>query len=80
MDLNAYRTRAERGEVQLGTCAFERLDEIAAVPGIDALTIDPTDLAQDLAGLGGPTQKQVLDQYHGVWWTPRASTARRWRC
>ena len=43
--------------------AFDRLDEIAAVPGIDALTIGPTDLAQDLGVLGGPTQKQVLDQY-----------------
>jgi 2-keto-3-deoxy-L-rhamnonate aldolase RhmA len=43
--------------------AFERLDEIAVVPGIDALTIGPTDLAQDLGVLGGPTQKQVLDQY-----------------
>jgi 2-keto-3-deoxy-L-rhamnonate aldolase RhmA len=43
--------------------AFERLDEIAAVPGIDALTIGPTDLAQDLGVLGGPTQKQALDQY-----------------
>src|SRR5687767_7635991 len=43
--------------------AFERLDEIAAVPGIDALTIGPTDLAQDLGVLGGSTQKQVLDQY-----------------
>src|SRR2546429_200977 len=27
--------------------AFERLDEIAAAPGIDALTIGPTDLAQN---------------------------------
>ena len=43
--------------------AFERLDEIASVPGIDALTIGPTDLAQDLGVLGAPTQRQVLDQY-----------------
>jgi 2-keto-3-deoxy-L-rhamnonate aldolase RhmA len=43
--------------------AFDRLDEIAAVPGIDALTIGPTDLAQDLGVLGAPNQKQVLDQY-----------------
>ena len=41
--------------------AFERLDDIAAVPGIDALTIGPTDLAQDLGVLGAPTQRQVLD-------------------
>jgi 2-keto-3-deoxy-L-rhamnonate aldolase RhmA len=43
--------------------AFDRLDEIASVPGIDALTIGPTDLAQDLAVLGTPSQRQVLDQY-----------------
>lgn len=43
--------------------AFERLDEIASVPGIDALTIGPTDLAQDLGVLGKPTQRQVLDEY-----------------
>lgn len=43
--------------------AFERLDEIASVPGIDALTIGPTDLAQDLGVLGTPAQRQVLDDY-----------------
>jgi 2-keto-3-deoxy-L-rhamnonate aldolase RhmA len=43
--------------------AFERLDEIASVPGIDALTIGPTDLAQDLGVLGAPSQRQLLDQY-----------------
>ena len=43
--------------------AFERLDEIAAVPGIDALTIGPTDLAQNLGVLGTPAQKPVLDEH-----------------
>src|SRR5947209_2883724 len=43
--------------------AFTRLDEIAAVPGIDALTIGPTDLAQDLGVLGTPGQRQVLDEH-----------------
>src|SRR6266704_2065140 len=43
--------------------AFERVDEIASVPGIDALTIGPTDLAQDLGVLGTPRQRQVLDEY-----------------
>jgi 2-keto-3-deoxy-L-rhamnonate aldolase RhmA len=43
--------------------AFDRLDEIAAVPGIDALTIGPTDLAQNLGVLGTPAQKQVLDDH-----------------
>jgi 2-keto-3-deoxy-L-rhamnonate aldolase RhmA len=43
--------------------AFARLDEIASVPGIDALTIGPTDLAQDLGVLGTPGQRQVLDDH-----------------
>jgi 2-keto-3-deoxy-L-rhamnonate aldolase RhmA len=43
--------------------AFARLDEIASVPGIDALTLGPTDLAQDLGVLGTPSQRQVLDDY-----------------
>jgi 2-keto-3-deoxy-L-rhamnonate aldolase RhmA len=43
--------------------AFARLDEIAAVPGIDALTIGPTDLAQDLGVLGTPAQRQVQDEH-----------------
>jgi len=43
--------------------AFERLDAIASVPGIDALTIGPTDLAQDLGVLGTPSQKSVLAEY-----------------
>jgi 2-keto-3-deoxy-L-rhamnonate aldolase RhmA len=43
--------------------AFERLDEIAAVPGIDALTIGPTDLAQSLGVLGTPRQGDVLREH-----------------
>jgi 2-keto-3-deoxy-L-rhamnonate aldolase RhmA len=43
--------------------AFDRLDEIASVAGIDALTIGPTDLAQDLGVLGTPKQKPTLDEY-----------------
>jgi 2-keto-3-deoxy-L-rhamnonate aldolase RhmA len=43
--------------------AFDRLDEIAAVPGIDALTIGPTDLAQNLGVLGRPEQRAVLDEH-----------------
>jgi 2-dehydro-3-deoxyglucarate aldolase/4-hydroxy-2-oxoheptanedioate aldolase len=43
--------------------AFERLDAIAAVPGIDALTLGPTDLAQDLGVLGTPAQRPVLAEY-----------------
>lgn len=43
--------------------AFDRLDEIAAVPGIDALTIGPTDLAQSLGVLGTPAQRPTLADY-----------------
>jgi 2-keto-3-deoxy-L-rhamnonate aldolase RhmA len=43
--------------------AFDRLDEIASVPGIDALTIGPTDLAQDLGVLGTPSQREVLTDH-----------------
>jgi 2-keto-3-deoxy-L-rhamnonate aldolase RhmA len=43
--------------------AFDRLNEIASVPGIDALTLGPTDLAQDLGVLGTPAQRQVLDEH-----------------
>jgi 2-keto-3-deoxy-L-rhamnonate aldolase RhmA len=43
--------------------AFERLDEIAAVPGIDALTLGPSDLAQDLGVLGTPAQHGVIDEH-----------------
>jgi citrate lyase beta subunit len=43
--------------------AFDRLDEIAAVPGIDALTLGPTDLAQDLGVLGTPSQRDVVHEH-----------------
>jgi 2-keto-3-deoxy-L-rhamnonate aldolase RhmA len=43
--------------------AFERLDEIASVPGIDALTIGPTDLAQDLGVLSTPAQRDVRNEH-----------------
>jgi 2-keto-3-deoxy-L-rhamnonate aldolase RhmA len=43
--------------------AFDRLDEIASTPGIDAMTIGPTDLAQNLGVLGTPSQKSVLTEH-----------------
>ena len=43
--------------------AFEHLDEIAAVPGIDALTLGPSDLAQDLGVLGTQAQAEVVDEH-----------------
>jgi len=42
--------------------AFDDLDEIAAMDGIDALTIGPADLAQDLGVFGTPDQARVLDE------------------
>jgi 2-keto-3-deoxy-L-rhamnonate aldolase RhmA len=42
--------------------AFNDLDEIAAMDGIDALTIGPADLAQDLGVFGSPDQTRVLDE------------------
>ena len=46
--------------------AFDHLDEIAAVPGIDALTIGPTDLSQDLGVLGTPAQRRRAPRAPGA--------------
>ena len=42
--------------------AFENLDPIAAMPGIDALTLGPHDLCQDLGVLDTPDHDKVLDE------------------
>jgi 2-keto-3-deoxy-L-rhamnonate aldolase RhmA len=42
--------------------AFDHLDAIAAMPGIDALTLGPTDLAQDLGVFGTPDEEAALDE------------------
>jgi 2-dehydro-3-deoxyglucarate aldolase/4-hydroxy-2-oxoheptanedioate aldolase len=42
--------------------AFDDLDAIAALPGIDALTIGPADLSQDLGVFGTSDQARVLDE------------------
>jgi 2-keto-3-deoxy-L-rhamnonate aldolase RhmA len=42
--------------------AFDHLDTIAAMPGIDALTIGPTDLAQDLGVFGTPDEEAALNE------------------
>ena len=42
--------------------AFADLDAIAAMDGIDALTIGPADLSQDLGVFGTPDQARVLDE------------------
>ena len=43
--------------------AFSHLDEIASVPGIDALTLGPSDLAQDLGVLGTADQERVMEEH-----------------
>jgi 2-keto-3-deoxy-L-rhamnonate aldolase RhmA len=43
--------------------AFENLDEIIATPGVDAVTLGPSDLAQELGVLGKPEQGSVIDGY-----------------
>ena len=71
--------------------AFEHLDAIAAMPGIDALTLGPTDLAQDLGVFGTPDEGSALDEWrymiveaakkHGKTTAMLASTpaeARKW--
>jgi 2-keto-3-deoxy-L-rhamnonate aldolase RhmA len=42
--------------------AFEDLEAIAAMDGVDALTLGPSDLAQDLGVFGTPDQARVLDE------------------
>lgn len=42
--------------------AFDELDAIAGMDGIDALTLGPADLAQDLGVFGKPEQGKVIDE------------------
>ena len=42
--------------------AFEYLDDIASMDGIDSLSIGPQDLAQNLGVFGTPDQERVLDE------------------
>lgn len=43
--------------------AFRHLDEIVGMAGIDAVTLGPSDLAQDLGVLGTPRQAEVIDEH-----------------
>jgi 2-keto-3-deoxy-L-rhamnonate aldolase RhmA len=43
--------------------AFEHLDEIVATPGIDAVTLGPADLAQELGVRGRPDEARVVDEH-----------------
>lgn len=46
--------------------AFSHLDEIVSTPGIDAVTLGPTDLAQELGVFGTPEEKRVIDEHRLV--------------
>lgn len=43
--------------------AFTHIDEIVSMPGIDAVTLGPSDLAQELGVLGTPSQAAVIDEH-----------------
>src|SRR5689334_12879124 len=43
--------------------AFDHLDEILSVEGIDAVTLGPSDLSIDLGVYGTPDQNRVLEDY-----------------
>src|SRR5690606_17057219 len=43
--------------------AFENLDEIASVPGIDALGMGPADLAQELGIYDTPQEAAIIEEY-----------------
>jgi 2-keto-3-deoxy-L-rhamnonate aldolase RhmA len=43
--------------------AFRHVDEIVGMPGIDAVTLGPSDLAQELGVLGTSRQGPVIDEH-----------------
>ena len=43
--------------------AFRHIDEIVGMPGIDAVTLGPSDLAQELGVMGTPDQGRVIDEH-----------------
>lgn len=59
----AFANREVHVTVMFETAAaLDDLDEIAAMDGIDAITIGPADLAQDLGVFGKPEQARVMDE------------------
>ncbi len=59
----AFANRQVFVTVMLETdAAFADLDAIAAMDGIDALTLGPADLAQDLGVAGTPDEARVMDE------------------
>ena len=45
--------------------AFRHLDGIVGMPWIDAVTLGPSDLAQELGVIGTPDQRRIIDEYRG---------------
>jgi 2-keto-3-deoxy-L-rhamnonate aldolase RhmA len=43
--------------------AFRHIDEIVGMPGIDAVTLGPSDLAQELGVMDTPDQARVVDEH-----------------
>jgi len=43
--------------------AFRHIDEIVGMAGIDAVSLGPTDLAQELGVFGTPDQARVIDEH-----------------
>jgi 2-keto-3-deoxy-L-rhamnonate aldolase RhmA len=43
--------------------AFRHIDEIVSTEGIDAVTLGPSDLAQELGVMGTPDQARVIDEH-----------------
>lgn len=63
MERRAFANRQVFVTVMLETgAAFDHLDAIAGMDGIDALTLGPADLAQDLGVFGAPDQARVMDE------------------
>jgi 2-keto-3-deoxy-L-rhamnonate aldolase RhmA len=59
---SAFANRQVFVTVMLETgAAFDDLDAIAGMDGIDALTLGPHDLAQNLGIVGSPDQARILD-------------------
>ena len=46
--------------------AFRHLDEIVSMEGIDAVTLGPSDLAQELNVAGTPDQAKVIDEHRMI--------------
>lgn len=43
--------------------AFRHVDAIVGMPGVDAVTLGPSDLAQELGVMGTPDQARVVDEH-----------------